>query len=58
MDRFSLLLLEPNEIYFEDFAVTAHIDPDAKVSPKVISIFFMLRSDHLRISRSSAFQGQ
>ena len=28
MDRFSLLLLEPHEIYFEDFAVVLHPDPD------------------------------
>ena len=28
MERFSLLLLEPHEIYFEDFAVVLHPDPE------------------------------
>ncbi|XP_023319661.1 protein FAN [Eurytemora carolleeae] len=30
MDRFSLLLLEPGEIYFEDFKVLYHIRPEDK----------------------------
>jgi len=30
MDRFSLLLLEPGEIYFEDFKVVYHIRPEDK----------------------------
>ncbi|TRY75685.1 hypothetical protein TCAL_14609 [Tigriopus californicus] len=33
MDRFSLLLLEPGEIYFEDCAVTLHRNPDFKAWP-------------------------
>ena len=28
MERFSLLLLEPHEIYFEDFSVVLHADPE------------------------------
>ena len=32
MDRFTLLLLEPGEIYFEDFAVTYHLNPNNKTS--------------------------
>ena len=28
MERFSLLLLEPGEIYFDDFAVTMHTNPE------------------------------
>lgn len=31
MDRFSLLLLEPGEIYFEDFKVVHHVRPEDKV---------------------------
>ena len=31
MDRFSLLLLEPGEIYFEDFKVVYHVKPEDKV---------------------------
>jgi len=31
MDRFSLLLLEPGEIYFEDFKVVYHIKPEDRV---------------------------
>ena len=34
MDRFSLLLLEPGEIYFEDFSVTLYRNPDQKQRPK------------------------
>ena len=34
MDRFSLLLLEPSEIYFEDFKVVYHTNPEEK-SPSV-----------------------
>ena len=34
MDRFSLLLLEPSETYFEDFKVVYHIKPEDK-SPSV-----------------------
>jgi len=30
MDRFSLLLLEPGEVYFEDFKVVYHIRPEDK----------------------------
>ena len=30
MDRFSLLLLEPSEIYFEDFKVVYHTRPEDK----------------------------
>ena len=30
MDRFSLLLLEPSEIYFEDFKVVYHTNPEEK----------------------------
>ena len=30
MDRFSLLLLEPSEIYFEDFKVVYHTKPEDK----------------------------
>jgi len=30
MDRFSLLLLEPGEIYFEDFKVLYHVKPEDK----------------------------
>ena len=30
MDRFSLLLLEPGEIYFEDFAVKLYKNPEEK----------------------------
>ena len=30
MDRFSLLLLEPSEIYFEDFKVVYHTKPEEK----------------------------
>ena len=30
MDRFSLLLLEPGEIYFEDFKVVHHTNPEEK----------------------------
>jgi hypothetical protein len=32
MDRFSLLLLEPGEIYFCDVAVTLHLDANAPAS--------------------------
>ena len=31
MDRFSLLLLEPSEIYFEDFKVVYHTRPEDKI---------------------------
>jgi hypothetical protein len=31
MDRFSLLLLEPGEIYFEDFKVVYHSKPEDRV---------------------------
>ena len=30
MDRFSLLLLEPSETYFEDFKVVYHTKPEEK----------------------------
>lgn len=37
VDRFSMLLLEPGEVYFTDLAVTYHTDPHGPLDPNASS---------------------